>query len=840
MYYYEKYLKYKKKYTILKGGVSFVVAQDTSILETIQTNYNKYIINMLFPDSDNCFFLETRHQNVIDFIDPLSGIAKGINELFSHRRIAQEGGNEKTNKSLEYNLHKLSQSQINLLEYIGDIQDIAKQSDSYLFNLYFMNKQIVTSIKNFKIELLFETIFMSKKHLHIDNIINLKNNNTSLMFYYNNPIIHEFDKATDYIVGDHVIINKIMEFKIKAINENKKIVTFISYNNSSDDNSPINKYNFPYELDNKLDSIIIDEYSDIFRINDLVKINNDIYKIINITEMEINKNISYTITLFNLKTKTNLELTSIFESSYNLNNIKKIKIYPFTKIIYYNDNTNIMIKSTIKNNNNTNIFLEKLYIPEFDLLERINYLKLRITEINSEKINSDFQKLLFNFLNMYIEYLECVFELTIIEFPSTLGLYFDNLSEKYENPENYQNLLMDTNIYSEIILDKFKISDEKHRILLSSKKKTIMILGAGPIGLITALKFRKYFPDVNIIIIETRNINLFRKSKYTRFQQIDFNDNIFEEYINQYLKPLMIRIDERTYSISIELRVIETILLYFCMKSNIILHNENKNYKIDDLIKKINPIILINSSGKQNIDSDIIKLEPTDWLDRDGKIKTKCNIEKINNILNVYRINYKLPFYVKYDANTNNYIYCNEDGTNVSLWFIYLKISKTSSNKEDVDKLKQLSNNKLIALKDIYNLTVKITDFKIIQEINDIFKKVNINILTSEIPEFHAVFSLLIQQFNIIDENNKFEEICIPLINSITISNIFNVDIQFAATSSTITQHNDKKFLYLLMGDSHTKDFYYSGQGTNKWITMIEKFILSCKQNKDIFPYLNN
>ena len=200
-----------------------------------------------------------------------------------------------------------------------------------------------------------------------------------------------------------------------------------------------------------------------------------------------------------------------------------------------------------------------------------------------------------------------------------------------------------------------------------------MILGAGPIGLITALKFRKYFPNINIIIVETRNINLFRKSKYTRFQQIDFNIDIFENYINEYLKPLMIRFDEKTgVNVSLELRVIETILLYFCMKSNIVLHNENKNYKIDDLIQKINPIILINSSGKQNINSDIIKLNSTDWLDSDSNIKTKCNIEKINNSLNIYKINYELPFYVKYNGDTNNYIYCNEDGSNISMCFMNL------------------------------------------------------------------------------------------------------------------------------------------------------------------------
>jgi hypothetical protein len=862
-----KYLKYKQKYLNLKnqkGG--------NNELQQIKNIYEDEIKKMFFLFRCE-LFLDRRHKSII-------GIQNA--DIFDLRG-GQVGG--VILYSLETNLHNLIFKKEALIKFVCDkinsideydalklftinLENIESYSSEYL--LFDKYKNIIDNVYKYSI------LSLIKILVDFPTIPYKSYNDTTIVFafpshfgyfekqpygnifnyFYQHPleIIIDFDVA----VGDFIIVNETYLCRVKSIEDitdNKKKIKIFPDKRIELPPKPIygekEFINFNNPLDNKLDEIIENEPIDIFRVKDIVEIKinseeNITCKILDITENE--DKTGFVITLFDLKNNHNIIINSFYEEeTLDESGIKNIKTYPFCKIINYIDGKQKKINSNFilyKEGSRIPVSIEKQYIPDFDLETRMNDI-IETLDKEKEKLTvlygEDFTKYLTDFIEYYIIYLKSIQNLIKIEIPSTLGLYFDNMSSEFINPVNYESIFYN-NIYSFESLLPYKRSTETERFLLSREKKTIMIIGAGPIGLITAMLLKEQFTNCNIIIIENRGINLFRKSIYSRFQEIQFNIDILPYSIMEYLTPACIYTKKESEGgriINIELRVIESILLYFCHKLGIIIHFEKSSYNIDNLVRNIRPILLFNASGKFNLDSEIINyttFEKINWLDEYIRTNKCNNIIKIDDQTNIYNIRGEHPYYIKYDDIKNRYVYCDSNGIPIVKWFIYLKTSRKSPKYLSL----KLSANKLFAFKNEYNMTIKIIE-PYIERIRDIFRPLNVSIMTNKMNSFDDLINLINQQYN---ENSTEKDLFISSINDIkdyvSFSHIFSVPIYFSAISSKIIEQDDYKFLYLLIGDSHTKDFFYTGQATNKWISLLKSFITTIKRNPSIKNFIES
>lgn len=142
------------------------------------------------------------------------------------------------------------------------------------------------------------------------------------------------------------------------------------------------------------------------------------------------------------------------------------------------------------------------------------------------------------------------------------------------------------------------------------------------------------------------------------------------------------------------------------------------------------------------------------------------------------------------------------------------------------------------------NIAIEIKE-PYIEQIKNIFKELNVPVIKNNMYNFDLLIDIINDQTNNNLDNNMYENykleknIFFSSINEIkdyiTITNIFSVPIFFYDDASNIIEikNINHRFLYLLIGESHTKDYFYTGEGTNKWINLLNNFII------EITPYKN-
>ena len=863
--YRDKYFKYKNKYLELKN----LKGDNIDKLFEIQKIYDNEVKSMIFK-KDCELFLNLRHE-MMTGIETQNTSLFGGNMMYSIRYCFLDLVSKKE-KLLKFICDKIN----NILHYdkIKLFTDYDFDKNEYnppeylLFNKYY-NSQFEYNLDNYNILSFINSLTNLHKekinsYNNIDfkfefpptmdkNVIREKFEDDIILYSFINKF--EIEINFDIEVGNFIIVNNKYYCRVwnveKLPNCNNKIKISI-FDEIKEKMKPIyvekKIIDFINPLDDKIDLIINNEQINILRVNEIVnvKIGSKKNKLCKILEIKENPN-EFEILLFDLKNMKNIIVKSFFKKISDNLNIKNIKKYPtFVEIVYANgtvekiDNNLIISEEDLQ----IPIHIEKEYIPDDELHTRINYIKKKFLSnynLLLDLYGEDFMEYLSNYINSYIMYLESIINLSKIEIPSTLGLYFDNVSSNFKNPDNYDSIFT-TNIYSYDELLFYKRYDETNRILLNPKKKTIMIIGGGPIGLLTGFIFKEKYHECNVMIIENRTVNLFRKSSYSRFQEIQFNMNYIPKSIEEYLLPVCKFSDvlEETpnNSLAIQLKVIETILLYFCHKIGIIIHYENKTYNLDNLINNIKPIMLFNASGKIDLNFEIIKNNPlikNDWIYNFFQQKNCENIIKINSSSNIYQImSEKYHYYLKYDSINNIYIYCDKNGNPIVKRYVYLLISRNSP--EHLAPI--LSMNKLFAFKNYYNATFEIPE-QYYDEILNIFKELNVPAINNKMHNFNKLTNLLNCIFkdnlfstvqdklssNVQFNNNEFELLISKIKDYLTISNVFSVPLYFSATSSNIINSTDYKFLYMLVGDSYAKDYFYTGQAINKWINVINKFV---------------
>ncbi len=849
--YKNKYIKYKSKYLELKKNIkrNQIGGNKIEKLEVIKSFFDNSIIDMIINKNeykDNAYFT----QNCAFFLNTRNAKIKNTLNKFG-------GGTNNTGVAFDDLIEK------NLLSLINSRNEFNK----YILNT--INQVTPNTSISLKSPHQYEIKGLTKEFLLLDNYENLNSamkdydllkiiqiliksyNSEKIFFYYDEKFT--FNNNVTYlntyqiITSDETIISKLIPYTVFVVNDkflcyvtdveknedDEYIINFIKKNEENQNNlikeSTFENYNldnFNLDLDNTIDKIISSEPIDVIRKNNLVSIENlliyspnNLFIVLDVNEYE---------------TFTQIDIMNLFD-------IKKLKIKCVNNEYFLNTN-----------GKDFSINFKKEYIPEFALVQKINLIIEKFNNnknVIEERYGNEFVLYLKKFIDSYITYLNSFQKLIQIEFPSTLGLYFNYKSE-FENPVNYENLLINTNIYSFSEFDKYKRdSKEQTRILMSSSKKTIMIVGAGPIGLFTALTFREKFNNCNIIVVENRGINLFRKSIYSRFQELMIKPKIIKGTMLEYLLPLIGKNPGEDGDTDIELRILETLLLYLCIKSNIIIHYENKTYNLDNLIRTIKPIMIFNASGKYDLsDSNIITSNPiisNNWIDDNNHISNEfrinCRIEKINKQNNIYKINTREPYFIKYESDKNRYTYCNEDGSPFLNYYIYLKIP----DGDDLNKLQVLKINKLIGLRNEKNITIQIINPTIVTQIKELFGELSVNIMNNKMKNFDSLVNIINTQLNLnFDKDNQnlfYDLIFRPFKDSLIFSNVFEVPLYFTAVPSKIIIFNeDITFLYMLIGDSHTKDFFYTGDGTNKWIYMIQDFVKELTDNEITNKFLES
>jgi hypothetical protein len=849
------YKKYKIKYLNLKGG-------NLDVLNQIKEIYNKKIKELVFPPPKNELYLINRHYSFSNIII-VNPFQEAINQMFINRNML---GGERIEiiPVLSDSLKLLKDSQRNLFNFLKtnskstNITDQEKSTYIY-YNIKMITQEIIE----------FQYIKLPKSEKYDNKLFLTLNRSNYLKHFKIARNKRELNKLEDQLLDQEKIAISYNELGITSISEDQDIFIKIIRGFDREDN-PIyfsNKFLlFKIKQNDKVNKIL---YLSLFMI-----------KQFDISEKELDNNpISQTNPNLNklldkesfnkcrpgdivkLYDNYDNELRSLFlienfddkfqqlkliDLTDNTSVILNINPEPITFIqfiqnheinrnpffyddIIFDQEGNISFRNLVPipfNYKDKVVTIKKVQFPKYDLLYRIQNI-IRETNLLRRQINNklpflrSFYQLAVEYNLKLVEYYKSLHRLSLIEFPST------------------------------------KLINQKLEIVEDNKEKPILIIGSGPVGMITAIKMKRKFNNCKIIIVDNRTINSDYRKQFDRFQLIDLKYESLknERDLYQYLLPIIHRdkgksdynsVDNRIESVSIVIRLLETILSYYCLNIGINFEFVSKDYNLDSLINKIKPKILINCSGKQKLKSDLINLVTDDWI--------KTNITNYQNIKvfkeNMYEINPSDPFYLKYDPTNNYYNYVNQDGDDHKKYTTYIYCPKI----KEVMKTSDLSGLNSVAYKDENNLVVSFSE-ETFNRLTRLFNNLNVKVITNKMIIFDDVYNLIFdnlkneveerkEQINQVDKDrsNKLLNFIDKLknINDLVITKPWISSIKFSAISSQIINNSENTFLYFLLGQSFDYDYYGTGDATNKWFRFLEGFLNELKQDNKIIDFINN
>ena len=318
----------------------------------------------------------------------------------------------------------------------------------------------------------------------------------------------------------------------------------------------------------------------------------------------------------------------------------------------------------------------------------------------------------------------------------------------------------------------------KSSIIYPKFNKTIIIIGSGPVGLMSAIKLKKTFRKITrIIIIDNRTIDSNNRKQYDRFQMIDLNyeslkrENDLIQYLLPILHPLCLKnsglFDGKITTISIVIRLLETILNYYCLNLGIEFSYQKKIIQL--IIFLIFKLILLIIVINKKINSKIINIQPINWI--------KNNLSEYKDIEiyqepNVFKITIDNPFYLMYDQKDNYYKYINQGGNQYIKYTSYLY---SSNFPKDISRLSGFVD--FVSYKDNNNLVINFSEknYKLILEY---FNRLNVNVVNNKMLYFNEIFYLIFE--DLLKKSELIELIeSLKSLNDIVITRPWSNKIQF-------------------------------------------------------------
>lgn len=469
-------------------------------------------------------------------------------------------------------------------------------------------------------------------------------------------------------------------------------------------------------------------------------------------------------------------------------------------------------------------------------------------------------ELLRSFIQSYIDYVQTMQQYVARDLPSSIGLVYDKLCAGLliNQPQFYRQMLY--NKYENNRLNQnLALLQSPFFKFLDPGTSTALILGAGPIGLLFALALKQQFKEeLNVILVETRQKSPLRKSSYSRYQKFIFRNTSFFAGISTYLQPLF-ETDNDEYTL--EIRVLEAILYYVCLSHGVIVHLEKPDYDIMEVVQTFRPSLIINCSGSDNLSrgtDTTFSFEPTNWL-ADPLLQQNL-ILRTDSQGNSYT--------VRYEGERNKYTLCDVEGNPLETYHMYMIVPDGLNLREKIFPLISKKGNKDVVL--------RFRSRRAYINLKSIFDSSNVNMINTEMPHqyervleivrqicreslvkdtvvseverllrnqpiiFLAPFAVVVDfatnpvkmiEYQIVNgtDNTSVAE-CSPIeLDDISVDEGHAEEKLGGSRLSDITLTDipsTETALYLLCGDACIRDYYATGEGVNKWLSVIESFVL--------------